>query len=87
MLFEPNQFLCNALCQRDSQNITPVEVYLSTNKNLSPLPTHELSALFALIEIENKQQAIDDTNYKLITQHVTKYAVAKFSQCRLSYKG
>lgn len=72
MLFERNELLCNALCQRDSQNFTPVEVYLSTNKNLSSLPTHELSALFALIEIENKQQAIDDTNYKLITQHVAK---------------
>jgi hypothetical protein len=72
MLFERNELLCNGLCQRDSQNFTPVEVYLSTNKNLSSLPTHELSALFALIEIENKQQAIDDTNYKLITQHVAK---------------
>ena len=72
MLFERNESLCNALCQRDSQNFTPVEVYLSTNKNLSSLPTHELSALFALIEIESKQQAIDDTNYKLITQHVAK---------------
>jgi hypothetical protein len=72
MLFERNELLCNGLCQRDSQNFTPVEVYLFTNKNLSSLPTHELSALFALIEIENKQQAIDDTNYKLITQHVAK---------------
>lgn len=72
MLFERNETLCNALCQRDSQNLTPVEVYLSSNQNLSSLPTHELSALFALIEIESKQQAIEDTNYKLITKSVTK---------------
>lgn len=72
MLFERNESLCNALCQRDSQNLTPVEVYLYSNKNLSPLPTHELSALFALIEIESKQQTIDDVNYKLITQNVAK---------------
>lgn len=72
MLFERNEELCNALCQRDNQNFTPVEVYLYSNQNLSPLPNHELSALFALIEIENKQQTIDDTNYKLITQNVAK---------------
>lgn len=72
MLFERNESLCNALCQRDSQNFTPVEVYLYFNKNLSPLPNHELSALFALIEIESKQQVIDDANYKLITQNVAK---------------
>jgi hypothetical protein len=72
MLFERNEALCNALCQRDSQNLTPVEMYLFTNKNLSDLPTHELSALFALIEIENKLQAVDDANYELITQNVAK---------------
>jgi hypothetical protein len=72
MLFERNDSLCNALCQRDSQNLTPVEVYLYANKNLSILATHELSALFALIEIEGKQQAIDETNYNLITQQVAK---------------
>jgi len=72
MLFERNETLCNALCQRDSQNLTPVEMYLSSNQNLSSLPNHELSALFALIEIENKQQTVDDTNYKLIIQSVTK---------------
>jgi len=72
MLFERNETLCNALCQRDSQNLTPVETYISANQNLSALPTHELSALFALIEIENKQQAIDDTNYKSIIQCVAK---------------
>ncbi|PKG86479.1 hypothetical protein CXF85_01885 [Colwellia sp. 75C3] len=72
MLFERNESLCNALCQRDSQNFTPVEVYLYSNKNLSILATHELSALFALIEIESKQQVIDEANYQLITQNVAK---------------
>jgi hypothetical protein len=72
MLFERNESICNALCQRDGQNLTPVEVYLSTNNNLSALPTHEFSALFALIEIENKQQAVDKINYNLTIQHVAK---------------
>jgi hypothetical protein len=72
MLFERNESLCNALCQRDNQNLTPVELYLNTNKNLSHLPTHELSALFALIEIENKQQAIDEKNYTVIIENVAK---------------
>ena len=72
MLFERNEALCNALCQRDSQNLTPVEVYLASNQNLSALPTHELSALFALIEIENKQQEVDENNYKLISHSAAK---------------
>ncbi len=70
MLFERNESLCKALCQRDSKNMTPVEVYLYSNQNLSPLPTHELSALFALIEIESKQKAIDESNYPLVCQSV-----------------
>ena len=72
MLFERNETLCNALCQRDEQALTPVEVYLSTNQHLSPLATHELSALFALIEIESKQQTITGANYGLIIQAVSK---------------
>jgi len=72
MLFESNETLCIALCQRDSKNFTPVEVYLYSNQNLSLLPTHELSALFALIEIEKKQQVVDEINYKLIIQAVAK---------------
>jgi hypothetical protein len=76
MLFERNDILCAALCQRDSQNLTPVETYLFTNSNLTDLADHELSALFALIEIERKQQAVSDaseasnTNYGKITQVV-----------------
>ena len=72
MLFESNDILCSALCLRDKQNFTPVEVYLHFNKNLSALPTHELTALLALIEIEQKQQKIDESNYQLIIKSVAK---------------
>jgi hypothetical protein len=72
MLFESNEPLCAALCQRDSQNLTPVESYLFTHSNLTDLPDHELSALFALIEIECKQQAIDDANYRRVLSAVIK---------------
>jgi hypothetical protein len=72
MLFESNEALCNALCQRDSQNLTPVEAYLHNNQNLTVLPNHELSALFALTEIESKQQAVCETNYIRVIQAVKK---------------
>ncbi len=72
MLFERNEVLCEALCQRDSLNLTPVETYLFANNNLTDLLDHELSALFALIEIESKQQAIKDVNYMLVIQAVSK---------------
>jgi hypothetical protein len=72
MLFGSNEPLCNALCQRDSQNLTPVEAYFHYNKNLTVLPNHELSALFALIEIENKQQSVNDKNYIQVIQAVQK---------------
>ncbi|XPF93688.1 hypothetical protein ACM9HF_16930 [Colwellia sp. RE-S-Sl-9] len=65
MLFGSNNALRDGLCQRDEQNLTPIEAYLFTNKNLTPLATHELTALLALIEIEGKQQAVDQTNYSL----------------------
>lgn len=68
-LFERNEALCNALCQRDQQNLTPVEVYLSSNKNLAALSNHELSASFALIEIEHKQQTVDETNYQWVIKN------------------
>lgn len=64
MLFGSNETLRDALCQRDSRNLTPIEVYLFSNQNLTPLPPHELTALLALIEIESKQQAVDATNYR-----------------------
>ena len=72
MLFGSNKALCGALCQRNQQKLTPIEAYLFTNQNLAPLATHELTALLALIEIENKQQEIDSTNYLASTQAVSK---------------
>lgn len=72
MLFGSNKALRDGLCQRDQQNLTPVEVYLFDNKNLTPLANHELTALLALIEIESKQQEIDKTNYPSFIQAVSK---------------
>ena len=72
MLFESNGTLRDALCQRDYQNLTPIEVYLFSNQNLTALPPHELTALLALIEIESKQQAVDATNYIPTIQAVGK---------------
>jgi len=63
MLFGSNETLRDALCQRDSQNLTAIEVYLFSNQNLATLPAHELTALLALIEIESKQQAVVPANY------------------------
>lgn len=72
MLFGSNVALRDGLCQRDQQNLTPLEGYLFTNKNLTPLATHELTALLALVEIESKQQAVDPTNYSPHIQAVKK---------------
>ena len=72
MLFESNETLRDALCQRDQQNLTPIEVYLSCHQNLASLPPHELTALLALIEIESKQQAVDKANYVPTIQAVGK---------------
>jgi len=72
MLFESNEALCAALCQRDSQNITPVETYLFSHHNLTDLLDHELSALFALIEIESKQQVVNEMNYTLVIKAAIK---------------
>jgi hypothetical protein len=72
MLFESNGTLRGALCQRDEQNLTPIEAYLFSNQNLTTLPPHELTALLALIEIERKQQTLDITNYVPVVQAVSK---------------
>jgi hypothetical protein len=64
MLFGSNETLRDALCQRDCQNLTPIEVYLFSNQNLTALPQHELTALLALIEIESKKKAVEATNYR-----------------------
>ncbi len=68
MLFGSNTALCNALCQRNKQNLTPIEVYLFTHNNFAPLASHELAALLALIEIESNQQTIDIANYFIFIQ-------------------
>ena len=65
MLFGSNTALCNALYQRNKQNLTPIEAYLFTHNNFAPLASHELAALLALIEIESNQQTIDIANYFL----------------------
>lgn len=72
MLFGSNVALRDGLCQRDQQNLTPIEAYLFTNNNITALANHELTALLALIEIESKQQAVDQTNYPLFIQAVDK---------------
>mgnify|MGYP006939814303 FL=1 len=72
MLFESNESLRDALCQRDGQNYTPIEAYLMVNQNLAELPTHELTALLALIEIQSKQQTTDMKNYQPLIQAVGK---------------
>ncbi len=72
MLFDSNESLRDALCQRDSQNFTPIEAYLIANTNLSVLPSYEFTALLALIEIENKQQPVDSYNYIPISKAVSK---------------
>jgi len=70
MLFGSNETLRDALCQRDSKNLTPIEAYLLSHQDLTTLPAHELTALLALIEIESKQQAVDATNYIPIVEAV-----------------
>ena len=73
MLFESNESLSRALIQRDCKNLTPIEVYMFANANLAALPNHELTALLALIEIENKQQTIDLSNYQGIIQSIKNF--------------
>ena len=72
MLFGNNEALRDGLCQRDQQNLTPIEAYLFTNKNFTNLANHELTAFLALIEIEGKQQEIDQTNYTTFIQALRK---------------
>jgi hypothetical protein len=72
MLFGSNETLRDALCQRDCQNLTPIELYLFSNQDFNTLPPHELTALLALIEIESKQQTVEKTNYLPTIQAVSK---------------
>lgn len=53
LLFESNEHLAQALCQRDCKNLTPIEVYLRINKQFAPLAPHEFNALLALMEAEH----------------------------------
>jgi len=80
MLFESNGTLRDALCQRDLQNLTPIELYLFSNQDFKKLPPHELTALLALIEIESKQQSVDETNYLPIIQAVSKLCHSQVQQ-------
>lgn len=70
MLFESNESLHDALAQRDQHDLTPIEVYLSANQCLAPLPDHEFTALLGLIEIESKKQAVEPNNLKPIVNTV-----------------
>lgn len=70
MLFESNETLHEALCQRDHQQLTPIEVYLSANQTLTDLPDHEFTALLAVIEIESKKQDINTANFIPVTQQL-----------------
>ena len=72
MLFGSNDTLRDALCQRNYKGLTPIEVYLFSNPNFTPLPQHELTALLALIEIERKQQAVEINNCIPIVEAIGK---------------
>jgi hypothetical protein len=77
MLFESNETLHDALCQRDCHNFTPVEIYLLANQNLTALPDHEFTALLGLIEIESKKHSVDNTNYLPILNSVAKLCLSQ----------
>jgi len=77
MLFGSNDTLRDALCQRNSENLTPIEVYLLSNQNFTALPPHELTALLAIIEIEYKQQTVDPINYMPIIKSVSKLCTSQ----------
>lgn len=73
LLFGSNNALCNGLSQRQHQNLTPIEAYLLTNINLAPLANHELTALLALIEIESKNEKVNQDNYPLCLEAVSRF--------------
>lgn len=78
MLFESNETLRDALCQRDDKNLTPIETYFIANKNLTALPKHELIALMALIEIESKQKSVDASNYRTVIETFIKLCHSQY---------
>jgi hypothetical protein len=77
MLFESNETLHHALCQRDGQHLTPLERYLATNQHLSVLPDHEFTALLGLIEIQSKQQNLDKDNFLPVIRAVKKLCLSQ----------
>lgn len=72
MLFESNQPLVDALCQRDKHNFTPFEIYLGANRQLANLNPPEYTAALALIEIQNKTLATEAKNYQPIIKATKK---------------
>ena len=77
MLFESNQPLVDALCQRDKHNFTPFEIYLGANRQLSDLNPPEYTAALALIEIQNKTIDIESKNYQPIIKANKKLSVTQ----------
>lgn len=70
MLFETNEVLQEALIARDKQELTPMELYMSGNQNLSALPNHEFTAVLALIEFQSNQNAIDNRHFATVLSGV-----------------
>jgi hypothetical protein len=77
MLFESNEALHDALCQRDRNQLTPIEVYLAKNVNLAPLVNHQFTAVLGLIEIQSKKQPIQSSNLKPILNAVKKLCTSQ----------
>lgn len=78
MLFESNEALSGALGQRESNHLTPIELYFATNPCLQSLPAHEFTALLAIIEIEGKQQAVEQNNFLPVVRAVNKLCQAQY---------
>ncbi|TQF71740.1 hypothetical protein [Pseudoalteromonas luteoviolacea] len=75
LLFERNESLVKALRVRNQNNFTPIECYFIYNLNNSPLPEHELTALFALIEAQRADNSQPDAR----NIHHVKSALEKLS--------
>lgn len=54
LLFESNEGLVEALKKRNQQQLTAIECYFAYNPHLIALPAHELSAILALIEVQDQ---------------------------------
>ncbi|KZN54208.1 hypothetical protein [Pseudoalteromonas luteoviolacea] len=93
LLFERNESLAKTLRVRNQNKLTPLECYFVYSLDEQPLPEHELTALFALIEAEqsnNKsvlknnlaqvQSAMKSRNITLNAQNQTLLIVASYYQ-------